>query len=248
MKDGHVSGFHDASPEEWKTLFEGVSKVGTSVVGATECRGDVAPFNWNQWRPKGMDGAECSILWDRDTWGQVMPALDHRGGLRLTALTFFTGKGHERPGVVATWALLRRHRDNLLLLRVVAHFPASVQAGDRFSRKTRRRLAWLDALRGLRREVRRLRRELGPAEVTVSCDWNVDLTRKAWRRLINTALRGTGLRLKPPTEGTHGRRAIDAHATTLRAQAVHVLKPASGFDHRPVVAVLDPKESRHVHS
>lgn len=248
MHHAHVSGFHGASRDQWHTLMESLANR-SSVIGATECRGDVAPFNWAQFRPKGMSGAECSILYDRDRWQQILPAFEHRGGIRLTDRTFYTGQGHERPGVVATWNLLTRTTvdkdDEWTLLAVVAHFPASVQAGDRFTRKARRVAAWVDALRGLRREVRRLDRELQPDEITVSCDWNVDLTRRHWRAVITAGLRGTGLRLVPPDEGTHGRRAIDAHATTLRRQAVHVLlNTYPGFDHRPVVAVLNRKENK----
>lgn len=242
MRHAHVSGYHSASREEWHTLMADLART-TSVIAATECRGDVAPFNWRQYRPKDMAGAECSIIYDRDRWQQVLPAFDHRGGLRLTDRTFYTGQGAERPGVVATWALLERQSaEPWTLLPIVAHFPASVQAGDRFSRKVRRVTAWTGALRGLRREVRRLDREVRPDEITVSCDFNVDVTRRRWRAVINHGLRGTGLRLVPPGEPTHGQRAIDAFATTMHRQTVHVLGKFPGFDHRPVAAVLNRKE------
>lgn len=245
MKDVHVSGYHDATPEEWAAIFVTVDRIAAGLVAATECRDDVAPNGWVQYRPEGVPGAECSLFHHPDQWTQAIPAMDHRGALGLTDLTFYTGQGAARPGVVATWALYAAVRRDWRLLRVVAHFPASVQNGDRFSRKTRRVAAWVDALRGLRREVRRLRRQLEPAEITVSCDWNVDLTRRHWRTVIRLGLAGTGLHLVPPGEGTHGKRAIDAHATTMRRQAVHVLRPFAGFDHRPVGAVLNRTKENH---
>lgn len=241
MRDFHVSGYHDAELEEWAALLAKVTEI-AGVVAATECREHVAPQGWAQYRPHDVAGAECSILHEKKIWHQVQPESDHRGAVTLTALTFYTGKGAARPGVIATWAVLTPARMDWKLLRLVAHMPASVQAGDRFSGKARRVAAWVDALRGLRREVRRLVREHNPDAVTVSCDWNVDLTRPHWRAVIRAGLAGTGLTLVPPDEGTHGSRAIDAHATTMRRQAVHVLNEFPGFDHRPVGAVLNRKE------
>lgn len=245
MRDTHVSGLHGASRDEWAALVESVTEH-ASIVAYTEFylpvasrgqRGKLAP-GWSQ----VGSGVECAVQWDRDRW-TIGTRADFAGDARLTGRVFYTGKGSRKVGVVATWVLLTRQtRDPWLLLRVVAHFPASVQNGDRFSRKVRRVAAWVGALRGLRREVRRLIREHGPDEVTVSADWNVDLTRRRWRVVINTGLRGTGLRMHPAREGTHHSRAIDAHASTMRASAVHVLDKQPGFDHRPVGAVLNRKE------
>jgi hypothetical protein len=237
----HASGFHGASREQWATLADEIARRAT-VAGLTECRRDVAPFNWNLYRPKNVPGAECAVMWDRAVWGQVMPASDHRGHWRITAITFYTGNGHERPGVVATWVLLRQEGTGKTLLVIVAHMPASVQRGDGFSRNLRRVRAWRSALSGLHRMVLHLRSEHRPDEVILSADWNVDVSRRVWKVLINAGLGNTGLRIKRADEGTHHARTIDAHATTMRAPARHVLNGVRGFDHRPVLVRLNSKE------
>lgn len=239
----HASGFHGASREQWMALTDDLARY-AGVVAVTECRRDVAPFNWNQYRPRGVAGAECAVLWNREEWAQTMPASDHRGHWRLTKHTFYTGKGHERPGVVATWVLLTQRSTGATLLTVVAHMPASVQRGDGFSRNLRRVRAWRSALSGLHRMVLQLSAELRPDEVVVSADWNADVTRRFWRTVINAGLGNTGLRLKRADEPTHrGGRTIDAHATTARAPARHVLKVAPGFDHAPVLVRLNSRRT-----
>lgn len=240
--DLHLSGLHDADDDTWLAAWEQFDE--NAVVGAvTECRRDFAKQGWAQYRDVHTRGAECAITWNRAAFALAGPRADCAGSVQLTDLTFLTGKGHVRPGVVATWVLLEGKGGTLL--RVAAHMPSSVQRGDRFSTNLRRVRAWRSALAGMRREVRRLQAEHRPDETTVSCDWNVDLTRVAWRHLVNTALSGTGLTVKAAPEGTHHDRAIDGHASTMRRKPSglsRVLDRVPGFDHRGVVAVLTSKE------
>lgn len=247
MRDGHHSGFHDATPDQWRSLVREAQDDGCQVLGLTESRDGLAPDGWGQFRPDGVAGGECSVLWDQDHAGPRLPHDTNRGHLQLTDKTFFTGTGHERPGVVATFQVLTL-REGGDLLRLVWHMPASVQRGDEFSTNVRRVLAWKDALAGARREILRLQAELAPDETTASFDANVDLTRPTWRAVINTGLHGTGLRVKAPEEGTHHDRGIDGFATTMRRVrrndepvAVRVGRPIAGFDHRRATAALESR-------
>ena len=238
MRDAHFSGFHGATRDQWLNAVQVVARQ-ASVLAVTECDGRTfVPDDWHQTRVK----AECQIGWD-DSHHYPGPRSDCEGVARLTRAVFYTSKGGRKDGVEMTWVLLA-DKSGRTLLRAVAHMPASVQRGDGFSGVAGRVTAWRLALRGLRREVRRLSREVRPDEVTVSADFNVDLQRRHWRAVINTGLRGTGLTVKAPGSGTHHARAIDAHATTMRREATHVLDAHKGFDHRPVVSVLTRKENK----
>lgn len=240
VRDLHWSGYHAAPERAWAELADALD--GHAHLGAvTEATGVVTPIGWGCYKPKGR-GAECAILWNRGRYRAAGPDSDCQGARVLTTQTFYTGKGNERPGVTATFKLLHDNADDYDLLRIAVHLPASVQAGDGFSTKARRVLAWRSAIRGLRKMVRDLDLELQPHEITVSADFNVDLTRKAWRVYLNRSMVGTGLRVKAPTEGTHHDRAIDGFLTTLRrhpnGSGVRVLPKIRGFDHRGALAVL----------
>lgn len=236
MYDGHASGLHTATDLEWRRMLARVANL-ADVIGVTE-RPPVGAFprGWDASR-SAVRGAECVIGWNPNRVELASFDGDCEGVAVLTDRTFYTGAGAERPGVVATWVLLRLLVSRLEVLRVVAHFPASVQRGDGFSTNVRRVLAWRAALKGLRTALLELEDDLAPDEVVVSCDWNVDLTRLRWRVVVNRGLRGTGVRVKAPTEGTHHDRAIDAHAATMRRRdrVSRVLRRSRGFDHRPVV-------------
>lgn len=240
VRDLHWSGFHAAPERAWHDLADAFA-ANAQVGAVTEATGLVAPEDWGTYRARER-GAECVILWDRNRYAAVHPESDCGGSASLTSRTFFTGKGNERPGVVATYRLLHDVVDDYDLLRLAAHFPASVQAGDGFSSVVRRVIAWRSAVRGLRRVVLELKGELRPDEITVSFDGNVDLRRKVWRAYLNHAMRGTGLRVVAPTEGTHHDRAIDGFLTTLRhhphGSGVRVLSKIPGFDHRGAAATL----------
>lgn len=246
--DGHQSGWHSATAKAWRAALARAVKAGAKSFGVTECRLVIGLPGFDQYAPAiegGPNAAECSILWDDDTYE---PPTEKRWAW-LTREEFRTGTGAVRPGVVATWALLpARHSDDELF-RVVAHLPSSVQAGDSFSDKDARVDAWQEALTGLCDLVVKLQEKYEPTEVVVSCDWNVDLSRRSWRRRINRALTPAGLRLVVAERGTHGNRVIDAHATTMRVlwrtyagrwartvlRVFNVLKP---LDHRGVLARL----------
>lgn len=236
MRDVHASGFHGATAKQWAALAQLIA-ANADLAALTECRHHVAPTGWAQYRPDTR-GAECVILWHRDAWRSAGPDGDCEGAAVLTDRTFYTGTGAERPGVVATWKLLQQIGGDLEALRVIAHFPASVQRGDGFSTNLRRVLAWRSTVRGLRRALLELAADLRPDEIVGSADFNVDLSRAHWRLLINRGLRGTGCRVKPPAEGTHGDRGIDGHFSTMHrvGGTSRVLRRLPGFDHRPVAA------------
>lgn len=248
VRDLHLSGYHSATDEEWAAA-SALLAAHADLGAVTECRRDIAPDGWDQYRSK-VRGAECVVAWDAGRFRLAGPKSDCAGVRRLTDRVFYTGRGVARPGVTATWVLLR-DLDARDPLRIVAHFPASVQAGDWFNRRNLRRVvAWRGALVGLRRLILELRRDLRPDEITVSCDWNVDLTRKRWRAVINAGLRGTGCRVKAPTEGTHRDRAIDSHATTMRRAlrngrrcVVRVLPKLRGFDHKPILGIFTSRKA-----
>jgi hypothetical protein len=243
MHDAHASGLHMATELEWRRLLARVANL-ADVIGVTERPPvGVFPGGWDASR-SSVRGAECVIGWNPNRVELASFDGDCEGAAVLTDRTFYTGAGAERPGVVATWVLLRLLVSRLEVLRLVAHFPASVQRGDGFSTNVRRALAWRAALKGLRTALLELVDDLDPDELVVSCDFNVDLRRRHWRVLINHGLRGTGVRVKAPTEGTHGARAIDGHASTMRRRdrVSRVLRRSRGFDHRPVVAEF--KENR----
>lgn len=241
--DGHWSGLADATDQQWRRLTREAAQH-CSLFAATECRLHCPPFGWGQYRPIGVRGGEGSIFWDHHDWQTAGPRADSCGAVSLTKKTFYTGQGHERPGVILTYGNLEQARGRTLL-RAVGHLPASVQHGDYFSDQDRRVAAWKDAVGNIRPVLERLADEYRPDEITASFDFNVDLTREAWRNRINHALRGTDLRLKAPDQGTHHDRAIDGHLSTMRrhpsgnSRVYPRLKP---FDHQLVVATLTTKE------
>lgn len=251
--DAHQSGWHSADRAAWRRALAPFVRRGVKVFGLTECRVAIDLDGYGQYAPAiegGPNAAECSIVWATDIYRATA-----RGWDWLTRETFRTGAGHERPGVVATWALLEELDFDDTLLRIVAHLPASVQAGDRFSGKDARVDAWQDALAGLCELVQELVERFDPTEVIVSADWNVDLSRRVWRRRINRALKPAGLRLVVAERGTHGNRVIDAHVTTMRrpwrqaagrrARAVlRVLRISRPLDHRGVIARLTSRIRR----
>jgi len=234
LVDAHVSGWHSAGPSDWQSVLLMLEDLGTESAGATECLEWVESLTaWRQYLPPGPTAAECTVLWRADRFRRSAS-----GTSWLTRKTFRTGSGHVRPGVVATWVLLTDRDTDQRLLRLVAHLPASVQDGDRFSRDQAARVAaWVAALDGLRATLKRLTMDLDPDMVVVSCDWNVDVARLHWRTLINTALRPVGLRLSIPPAGTLHDRRIDAHASRRRGH-VRVLPKRKPFDHRPVLTVF----------
>ena len=240
VRDIHASGYHSATREQWDDL--GALIAARADVGAlTECRVKCASDEWVQYVPANeLNAAECSIMWD----GKRFTA-QHKGHDWITTRKFRTGSGAVRPGVVATWVILFDRDTMETLLRIVAHMPASVQRGDSFGTKTARNVAWVSGRFGLWRLTRRLRRLHKPDEITVSADWNTDLKRRTWRARISRPLPRAGrrLRLLPPNAGTHGRRAIDGHVSTMRGD-VRVLGGLKGFDHDPVLAVLQSRPKR----
>lgn len=250
VRDLHFSGYHDATEEAWEKFAE-ILAAEADLAGVTEARHFIVPDGWGLCRSK-VRGAECAAAWNGARFRVAGPVGDCEGAARLTDRVFYTGRGHARPGVVATWVLLRDLDTRQDILRLVVHFPASVQRGDWFNRRNLRRVrAWQSAIRGLRKAIIELAEDLRPDEITVSADWNVDLTRRQWRLVINTGLRGTGCRVKAPAGGTHHDRAIDAHATTMRRAwrhgrriAIRVLDRIRGFDHLAVLAHLIPRKEK----
>lgn len=234
VRDCHASGLHDATPEQWRALDEVIADQGTQIAAFTERRRKTALPGWRSWVPTDHGysyAAECVVIWLASFFDSV--AL---GAEQVTSKTFRRGNGKSRPGVWATWVVLEDVH-GLVHLRIVLHFPSSVQDGLRWSRKVARVAAWAAAARGVRRLRRRLRRHYKPDVVTVSFDDNVDLLRKVWRTVVNSALGGRVARLLAPKAGTHGSRAIDGFVSNLRGDVV-VGDKVEGFDHHPIFVAL----------
>jgi hypothetical protein len=229
MFDAHVSGKWSAAPPRWRTAAREVSAVADVVTftESTKHRRDLVV--------KGRaahHGGECSILWDRERRAGA-----DGGTVTLSERSWRLGPAHTRTGVEAAWKVLESQTEVHRLLRIVAHLPSGVQYGRRFTKDSDNVTAWVDALSGLRRETEHLRREHKPDDVTISADFNVDLSLTEWRRLIRGFFAGTGLHFAISPTPTHGKRVIDGHLTTLRGSA-KTLGKVNGFDHRPVLADL----------
>ncbi len=251
--DVHASGYHSAGADQWQHLGQTIADRGATIAAFTECRLRVVPTGWGQYVPaRDHYPAECSIGWDNDAWECLAT-----GYTLVSTVPFRRGNGDSRPGVTATWVVLRRRwpdgRKGYTLLRVVAHMPSSVQRGRRWSTKDARVKSWKAARTGLGKTVRQLRREHKATAVTVSCDFNIDLKARSWGEQLTDRWAFRGLRLVTARrgKGSHGRRLIDAHLTSLpgRRRAAKVMGAVKGFDHRPVMASLrGPRGSALLHS
>ncbi len=239
VRDAHCSGHHAADRFQWDVLDSTVDRR-ADVAGFTERRVRSRQAGWRSFVPslEGYDyAAECAITWRNSAFELI-----GSGAEQVTTKTFRRGNGATRPGVWATWVVLA-DVDGNEYLRIVAHLPSSVQNGKRWSGKAARVVAWADAARGLRRLRRRLRRRFKVDEVTISADFNIDLTKRAWRRVVTAAIGNRRSRVLAPDAGTFGRRGIDGYVSTMRGE-VEVAGDVAGFDHRPTFVTLRNRKAR----
>lgn len=245
--DHHASGYHGASRSAWTGYA--LDLADTSTVQAWTERYHrfgpaLAHAGVSQYVPgaaKGRDNSvEGAITWDRRVWKIIA-----RGTHKVTTKTWHTGKGGERHGVTITWVLLRHRQTGQTLLRLVGHFPASVQNGPRWSRKARRVQAWGAAAVGTRRLIKRLRKRYQPDDTTLSCDYNLDLLRKVWRATVRRITPGRRFTVAVAPlrdgKGSHGDRVIDAHSTTLNRPKARLGRRRPMFDHIAVLLTGRPR-------
>jgi hypothetical protein len=176
---------------------------------------------FTSYRPGGTDVA---IMW-RSTWKRLAAS-----SLKLA------------PGQRAGLVLLQRP-DGLRVLVSLAHLPSHVQYGDRWRPTVPNRLhTWRTAVRSWSRQIAAARARWHPDLVIVTADWNVDLRRSHWRRVVTGAFHALHLTWRPPFPrgGTHaGRRIIDGTLTNARGRA-HLAKDDRSSDHRPYREKLTP--------
>lgn len=251
-RDAHLSGKFEATLDQWNAAAsELTGPLRTDVFALTEVGGVkrlALPVGWGQYSPSNMPGLDGLIAWDGSVFRQRPVA---KGAELLTDLDF-----GDRRGVGLTWVLLRDLRNGGTLLRFVSHWPAHVQQGDSFRRGkkvSRRDRASVRAWKATEGYVGPFLADLierhDPDAVVGSSDFNVDLLRRVWVKRLNGAHAEAGLHVLAPTEGTHGKRAIDAFVTDAKRRRkvvdrkgrrpVEVLDDgAKPFDHRGVFVDL----------
>lgn len=244
--DAHISGAPVNVPYKWRRQVRvALDEFPSLSVGAlTECRTAFYLPGYNLYVPgiePGTDNSvECAVFWDPEVWSLIAS-----GTVKVTDRTWLTGKGGVRQGVTMTWVLLR-HYEGWTYLRPVMHLPASVQRGSKWSTNARRVVAWMSAVAGARRAVRRLRKKYKPDEISHSFDANLDLARKVWRAAIRAISPGKRFRVVVPNRGTLGIRRIDGFLSTLKAVENWVLDGIEPFNHRILVVAFKrrPKKSK----
>jgi hypothetical protein len=164
---------------------------------------------------------DLGIAWDRTRWRLI-------GRPRAWHLT------RAYPDVYGAWALavvLAPRAGGRPLFVTVAHLPSAVEDGPRW-RAGRHPPAWRAAVNGWHRRIRavRLRR---PLPALIAADWNLDLRRPGWRRVVSSAFPAQHLTWAAPlpARGTHAAgRLIDGTLTTLTGRA-RLLPKTPASDH-----------------
>lgn len=222
MTDAHHSGRYDATDDQWEDAISELTEA--DVWSVTEAAGlDVSGL------ATFFRAGDALVGWNRHRF--------RRAGWFPTTLTtkdWSPGGKIRRTGVEMPWVLLEEE-GGARLLRGAFHLPSSIQGGSGWSNKPEDRdniEAARDCLRNLHRQTSLILRMLEPAEITLAADWNVDLAVDEWEDRINSFLDDVPqLKMVVPSAGTHGKRRIDGHATTLPVRGRGVGERMPGFDH-----------------
>lgn len=189
------------------------------------------------WNVRTGQGTDLAIMWRLSRW-----KLRASGVRPLTSLTYVGWSGRPvRQRMMFVVLDPRPPRTAPRLLVTLAHLPSAVEYGDSFRRSSPSRVAvWKDSLPGWRNAIRELRTRFRPSVVMIVADWNVDVRRPHWRRVLADAFPHQRLtwRRPLPTRGTHaGGRLIDATLTNAHGRAV-LRRHTAASDHTPYVERL----------
>ena len=212
LRDAHQSGHAIAKNSDDQAALQGIANAATVGV-ITEAVGMRMLPGW------GSVGNETRVVYEEAKWERVA------GGVESVSTPAWKRGRSARKTVEYTWAVLRHKRAGVTLLRIGAHLPAHLyRPSQARANKT--------ALKALGPFVNRLAAEHDPDFITVSADFNRNLTRPATKKLITEAVHGTGLRLHVPPKPTLRSRTIDGYLTTGPLAGVRMLPRVTRYDHR----------------
>jgi hypothetical protein len=215
----------------------------SDLVTVTEIQGPrrSAPLHLpgDGWAGYTVGRTDVGVMWRLDRWRAVA-----RRTYLATRRTFVTTGGFVHRSYVMAVVLEPRGRPGGRLLVTVGHMPSGVESGDRFRTGAPSRVwAWRGALAGWAGHVRALRARFHPAAVITAGDWNVNLRRPAWRRMVGAAFPAESFtwRRPYPRRGTHyAGRLIDATLTTLAGRA-RLMRHTPASDHTAYIERLAPR-------
>lgn len=228
----HASSRYDRSPaslHRQALRFAGADVTTWTEVSRPARKRALAVSGVRVWSPPG----QLAITYAR-SWATV-----DRGSYRPTRAVYRSKSGRLVVSRVV-WAVLQRAGVRVLV--TVTHLPAHVQAGDHWQQDHPQRVrVWKLAVAGWAAETTRQRARYDPDATLVVADWNVDVRRAVWRRIVARRFPGLRLTWRPPypRAGTAGRRLIDATLTDARGRA-QLLPGDASSDHRPYLERLDP--------
>jgi hypothetical protein len=209
---GWQGGRFDATTAEWYAMLSRNAKR-CSKLGVSEAV-DRGPLQgWD------MAGGECATTWNTKVWTKNKSTT-----IILDTPTWRRGTAR-RSGVQLEVVLLD-HKDGWDLMDITTHLPAHLY--KIFQQRANRA-----ALRKMGPAIAELQRKWQPDETELAMDANRDMRLKRNRRLVREALKGTGMKLVVPPEGTHGKRKIDVRASTSDHHGKgRMFRMRPGFDHR----------------
>lgn len=215
-EDGHQSGRFDAQPRPRLAMNHQIAQT-CGVALITEYLG--LNFMINGW---GDHGAEARIVFDQDLWHA-----EQVGSVHLKTSPWKRGTD-QREGLDIPWALLRSKKFKLTLLRAGGHLPAHLDDHPQ-------EVANTQALHGLGPAFRPVLGDLHPDQVSMSFDFNRQLTLAKNADLINGAVKPLGLHLLVPPGMTHRpNHRIDGFVVSRGSDKQEMLDWVDQYDHRGV--------------
>lgn len=213
LNTGHQSGRFDARPLQRRGMMHQLTETSRAWV-LTEAVGENMPDGYRS------VGHETRVGYGVGRWHLADDGVE---SLRTGPWKRGTSR---RRSVDITWGLLEDKSTTATLLRFGGHLPAHLDDPDQEAANE-------TALLAMGPLIRELIAEFAPDKSIGSLDFNRELTLARNRKLIERAMRGTGLDLIVPPKPTHHGRTIDGFLAN--AGDVTMLRPKPGYDHRGAV-------------